>query len=263
VSGLGRYLEFSVRTPDILESLGYYRNLGFRELEIIDVWPHKYAVVSDGVLCLGLHDSEFDSPAITFVQSDLARCARRMASHGFEFTTMRLDEDVFNQLGLRDRDEHAISMLEARTFTGGDEFDDDSWLGTWFELTLPVRDTVRAAVFWGSVAESVLRMREEPTTHMRLDVGGLPLGLSESMALRGPSLCFKCPDRDALFAELERYDIPATKFPGFEGAFVALDAPEGTTLYCFDEDFLGEPYEVEESDDALEFQALAGSAPPP
>lgn len=254
MSGLGRYLEFSVRTADMLESLNYYKTLGFSELEIIDVWPHKYAVVSDGVLCIGLHDSEFDSPTVTFVQKDLARYARRMSAHGFDFTTMRLDEDVFNQLGLGDRDGHAIAMLEARTFTGGDEFDNDSLLGTWFELTLPVRDTVHSAVFWGSVAETMLRIREEPTTHMRFDMGGLPLGLSESIALDGPSLCFKCPDREALLAEVERYDLPASKFPGFEGAFIGLEAPEGTRLYCFDEDFLGESYEVEETDDAPEFQ---------
>ena len=43
------------------------------------------------------------------------------------------------------------------------------------------------------------------------------------------------------------------KFPGFEGAFVALQAPEGTMLYAFDEDFLGDLIEVEESDDLSEF----------
>ena len=255
MNAFGRYLEFSVRTPDILASLGYYRRLGFTELEIGDVWPHRYAVVSDGVLCIGLHDVEFDSPAVTFVHKDLAKNARRMTDHGFDFTKMRLDEDVFNQLELRDRDGHAISMLEARTFTGADEFDNDSLLGTWFELTLPVRDTVRAAVFWGAVAPTVMRVREEPTTHMRFDVGGAPIGLSESIALTGPSLCFRCQDRDALMRYVAREDLRHTDFPGFEGAFVGLEAPEGTMLYAFDEDFLGETYEVDESDDLSEFPA--------
>jgi hypothetical protein len=43
------------------------------------------------------------------------------------------------------------------------------------------------------------------------------------------------------------------KFPGFEGDFVAIKAPEGTMLYAFDEDFLGESYEVDESGDAADF----------
>ena len=73
MSSLGKYLEFSVRTPNILESLGFYKMLGFSEVEIGEVWPHKYAVLTDGVLCIGLHDQHFEDPSITFVQQDLAK----------------------------------------------------------------------------------------------------------------------------------------------------------------------------------------------
>ncbi len=255
MSSLGHFLEFSVQTPDILDSLSYYRTLGFAELTIGDVWSHKYAVVSDGVLCIGLHDRDFDSPAITFVKPDLAKRARSMADHGFDFSVMRLGEDVFNELGLADRDGHMVTMLEARTFSGGDEFDNDSACGTWFELTLPVRDGVRSARFWAAVAPKLIRMREEPTVHMRFDAGGASLGLSESIALNSPSLCFRCADRDALNSLISKYNLPHEKFPGYEGAFVALKAPEGTMLYAFDEDFLGDLIEVEESDDLSEFPA--------
>jgi len=43
--------------------------------------------------------------------------------------------------------------------------------------------------------------------------------------------------------------LACKKFPGYEGAFVAITAPEGTRLFVFDQDFLGESYEVEESDE--------------
>jgi hypothetical protein len=253
VSSLGHFLEFSIRTPDIIESLSFYKLLGFTDRETGDVWPHKYSVVGDGVLNIGLHDRVFDSPAVTFVQQDLAKRARSMTDHGFDFSFMRLDEDVFNELGLADRDGHMVTMLEARTFTGSDEFDDDSILGTWFEMSLPVRDAVHSARFWAAVAPNLLRVREEPTVHMRFDVGGGALGLSESIALKAPSLCFRCQDKDALFTAIERHGLAHEKFPGYEGAFIALQAPEGTMLYAFDEDFLGDLIEVEESDDLSEF----------
>ena len=89
--------------------------------------------------------------------------------------------------------------------------------------------------------------------HMRFDATGMALGLSESIALEAPSLCFRCPDRDALFNLLEQRGFEYEKFPGFEGAFAAIRAPEGTTLFVFDEDFLGESYEVDESGDVSEF----------
>ena len=253
MSSLGRFLEFSIRTPDIVESLSFYRLIGFGDREIGDVWTHKYAVVGDGILNIGLHDRDFDAPTITFVHPDLAKHARSMTDHGFDFSFMRLDEDVFNELGLPDRNGHMVTMLEARTFTGSDEFDDDSILGTWFEVSLPVRNAVRSARFWAAVAPNLLRVREEPTTHMRFDAGGAALGLSESIALKAPSLCFRCHDKEALFAAIERHGLAHEKVPGYEGAFVALQAPEGTTLYAFDEDFLGDPIEVEESDDLSEF----------
>ena len=45
MSSLGRYLELSVYTPDIIESLGFYKLLGFSELEIGDVLPGVVRVV--------------------------------------------------------------------------------------------------------------------------------------------------------------------------------------------------------------------------
>lgn len=250
---IGQFLEFSVQTADVLESLHFYKTLGFIELEIGDVWPHKYAVVSDGELNVGLHDRDFDAPAVTFVQHDLAKHARSMSDRGFEFSYMQLGEESFNELRFADRDGHTISMLEARTFHASEEPDRDSACGSWIELTLPVRDALRAGKFWAPIAPTLLDMREEPTMHMRFDADGAPIGLSESIALNAPSLSFKCPDREALLALLDRNDMRFEMFPGFEGAFAAIRAPEGTTLYVFDEDFLGEAYEVDESDDASAF----------
>lgn len=250
---IGRFLEFSVQTADILESMHFYKSLGFVELEIGDMWSHKYAVVSDGELNIGLHDRDFDGPALTFVLQDLAKHAPSMTDHGFDFSYMQLGEDSFNELRFTDRDNHTIMMLEARTFHASEEPDRDSLLGAWLELTLPVREAVSAAQFWAPIAPALLEMREEPTVHMRFDADGAPLGLSESIALQGPSLSFKCADRAALMAALEHHGMKYEKFPGFEGAFVAVEAPEGTMLYAFEEDFLGEAYEVDESDDLSEF----------
>jgi hypothetical protein len=254
LSGIGRFLEVSVRSQDVVESLLWYKTLGFSELETADIYQHKYAVVSDGILCIGIHDRELESPAITFVQPDLARHARSMADHGFEFSFMHLDEERFNEIGVNDREKHLITIVETRTFHGNDEDDNDSACGTWFELTLPVKDAMRSARFWGPVAGSILKMREAPTVHMRFDAGGMALGLSESIALENPSLCFKCRDKPAIMQLLHQRGLEAKEFPGFEGAFMVLTAPEGTELYLFDEDFLGEPIEVKEDVDPDEIE---------
>ncbi len=51
---LGRFLEFSLATPDIQASLDFYAELGFSAAEVGEAWTHPYAVVTDGRICLGL-----------------------------------------------------------------------------------------------------------------------------------------------------------------------------------------------------------------
>ena len=245
---LGKFLEFSVHTADILDSLSFYKLIGFHELEVRDAWPHKYTVVSDGDISIGLHELAAEqAPALTFVHRKLAREARAMADHGFEFDLLRLDEDVFNELEFRCRDQHRIRMIEARTFSKPDEDAGTSLCGRFFEISLPVRDTMRAGRFWAPLAPQVQRIREEPTTHMRFNAAGIALGLSESIGLSGPGLCFRCEDRDAVWIALAKHGFAHKEFPGFEGAFMSVVAPEGTELYLFDEDFLGALYEVNET----------------
>ena len=249
---LGRFLEFSVLTPDIIESLGFYKLLGFQELRVGEVWKHKYAVVSDGVLNIGLHQGKLDRTALTFVHHDLARQARSMSDHGFDFRYLKIDADVFNELGFVDRDKNLIMMVEARTFSPADEYQDDSICGNWFETSLPVGDAMNAAQFWAPLAPEILRLREEPTTHMRFNAAGMSLGLSESIALNGPSLCFRCYDKDRVWTSIAQHGFDFKEFPGYEGAFMALRAPEGTMLFLFDEDFLGELIVVAEGEEAEE-----------
>jgi hypothetical protein len=199
---------------------------------------------------IGLHDGKFARPALTFVHQDLAREARSMSDHGIEFDYLKVDEDIFNEVGFHDSDGHLVTMIEARTFTPADLDAVVSLCGRWFEICLPAKDTVRAGLFWAPLAPELLRVREEPTTHMRFNAAGALLGLSESIALSGPSLCFRCDDREAVWIALAKHGFAHQEFPGFEGAFMALHAPEGTTLYLFDEDFLGELYEVSEAEPA-------------
>lgn len=243
---LGTWLELSARAPDVLSSLQFYKALGFHELETSDVWPHRYAVVSDGNICIGLHDRELKQPTLTFVRQEVARHALSMSDAGYQFSFINVDEDVFNELGFEDRDGHLVSMIEARTFPAPDEAANDSHCGRFIELTLPVRDVVQAGFFWAPLAPVVLELREEPTMHMRFDAGGMALGLSESIALSSAALCFRCDDREALESCIEQHGLRSQKFPGYEGALRVIEAPEGTRLYVFDEDFLGETYEVTE-----------------
>ncbi len=235
---LGQFLEFSVHTADIIESLVFYETLGFSELESGDVWSHKYAVVSDGKLCIGLHDLEFDEPTLTFVHRDLAKHARAMSDHGFDFELLRTDTDVFNELGFRDSDGQLIRMIEARTFTPPDEEVGRSMCGEWFELSVPAKDAIRTGRFWAPLAPVMIEFRDEPTPHLRFDAAGMSLGLSEHNALKAPSPCFVCDDLSSVLSDVERHGLNIDTNPRYESSFASIKAPEGTMIYLFESDFL-------------------------
>jgi hypothetical protein len=235
---LGQFLEFSIPTTDIIESLAFYKTLGFSELDTGDVWPHKYAVVSDGDLCIGLHDYPLDASTLTFVHRNLAKLARAMSDHGFEFDVMRIDNDVFNELSFRDVDGNFIHMIEARSFSPPGEEVEKSICGEWFELSLATKDAMRTGRFWAPLAPVVIDVREEPTPHLRFDAAGMPLGLSEHNALRQPAPCFVCDDLSSVLADVERHGLNIDTNPRYESSFVSIEAPEGTILYIFESDFL-------------------------
>src|SRR5580692_12167015 len=82
---LGRFLEFSLATPDIQASLDFYLSLGFTSADVGDAWPHPYAVVTDGRICLGLHQQAMPAPSLTFVKPGLLKYLEVLERRGIEF----------------------------------------------------------------------------------------------------------------------------------------------------------------------------------
>ena len=116
-----------------------------------------------------------------------------------------------------DRDGHMVTLVEARTFSRAPEPPEDSICGRWFELTLPAKDVIQAGFFWAPLAPEFLRLREDPTTHMRFNAAEMSLGLSESIALNGPSLCFRCDDKDRVWTTIAQHGFKFKEFPGVPG----------------------------------------------
>ena len=99
---LGRFLEFSLCTPDIQASLDFYGKLGFSEAQAGETWTHPYAVVTDGRICLGLHQQGPAETILTFVKPGLLRHLEVLESRGIEFEYRRLGNDIFNEVAWRD-----------------------------------------------------------------------------------------------------------------------------------------------------------------
>ena len=98
------------------ESLAFYESLGFVQATAGEAWPHAYAVVTDGRLCLGLHAQEPQAPLLTWVAPDLRARLDQFAALGIE-PRMRVSTTWLHQALLRSPAGQRLRLIEARTFS--------------------------------------------------------------------------------------------------------------------------------------------------
>ena len=233
-SVLGRFLEISVHAPEIRESLAFYESLGFVQASVGEAWPHPYAVVSDGRICIGLHAAPLPLPALTFVLPDLAHGLVKLRELGIAFEQELIGSEVFNQAWFRDPAGQHIAVWEARTFSplqwegaGG------SSCGYFTEYGIPTRDGAKSCQFWEPLGFVAWPEESAPFPHTALTSELLSIGLYRSRSLRQPVLTFEDVDMRERISHLrERGFVLSDAMPDAldEHCNTVLVAPEGTQL---------------------------------
>jgi catechol 2,3-dioxygenase-like lactoylglutathione lyase family enzyme len=245
---LGRFLEYSITTPDIRASLNFYAKLGFSPADVGEAWTHPYAVVTDGRLCLGLHESpplshaaspalsheRSDGPSLTFVKPDLLKHLGELDKLGLSFEFRRLGNDVFNEVGWREPSGHLIRLLEARTFSPSKRKAlETSLCGYFMEIALPTPDQKSAKDYWERLGFVGMDEPDAPLPHVSCTSDTIEIGLYQPGHLREPTLLFEVDDLPAALAKLEaagvtpngRVPAPLRHMPA-----AMLIAPEGTAI---------------------------------
>lgn len=230
----GRFLEISVRAPEILESIAFYEGLGFQQAVTNETWSHPYAVMTDGRLFLGLHRQALSSPTLCFVQADLARHATQLRAMGIDFDRERLGSDSFNELSFHDPNGQHIRLLEARTFSPPDiGAAYSSSCGYFVEYGMPVKDFDSARQFWEAIGFIAMDEESQPFQRVSLTSDHLNLGLHRSRAIRQPVLVFEDPNMRERLARLKEQGVELSdEMPDSldERSNAVLIAPEGTRL---------------------------------
>ena len=229
-----RFLEISIHTDVIQESLEFYQSLGFVQANVGETWPYPYAVVTDGRLFIGLHGAVVRSPALTFVLPQLARGIEGLKQRGIDFDQERLGNDVFNQATFTDPNGISVNVLEARTFSPPHvEAAIATTCGYFSEFGIPVRDPAAGRDFWEPLGFVALEQEAQPFPRTALTSNLLNLALYRTRSLRQPVLTFEDPDmRERLTRLRERGFKLSDEMPDSldEATNAILEAPEGTRL---------------------------------
>lgn len=177
----GRFHEISITTPNLAASVAFYRDLGFTEVETLPVWPHPYAVVSDGAVTLGLHQYKFPSPSITCVDEQLDAARRHVRDTGLALAFDIADPQRFNEFGFRDPGGTMITVLERATHRGlpraahDREASRPSRCGRFVAFDLPTTNDEVSGNFWGATPAA----------------GGLPIRWHDAHEDPGARLAFE------------------------------------------------------------------------
>ena len=230
---IGRFLEYTVAAPDLIASLDFYARLGLSQAQVGEAWPHPYAVVSDGRICLGLHGAPRPAPSLTFVRANVLAQLDALERLGLEMELRHLGDDVFNELGWRDPDGHLIRVLEARTFSPVKRAPTmTSICGYFQEIALPAAAPAVAKGFWEKLGFIGLEAPEAALPHVACTSDSIDIGLYPRARLPAPLLIFEVEDLGAARAQLLQAGIEAGDAgpAAALGAGCLLTAPEGTQL---------------------------------
>jgi catechol 2,3-dioxygenase-like lactoylglutathione lyase family enzyme len=231
---LGRFLEFSLATPDIQASLDFYTRLGFSQAEVGDAWPHPYAVVTDGRVCLGLHQAAIAAPSMTFVKPELLKHLQALEGLGLEFEFLRLGNDVFNEVGWFDPSGQLVRLIEARTFSPVKRLGlETSRCGYFLEIALPAPSRDDAKAYWEQFGFVGIDELDDRLPHVSCTSDYIDLGLYDPAHMRRPTLRFEVDDVGGTLARLAEIGIsPGGEIPAplRQVPAAVLVAPEGTPI---------------------------------
>lgn len=229
---LGRFLEVSLPAPRTLESWQYYQALGFTSATVGEVWPHRYAVVTDGRVAIGLHDATLEGPTLSYVLPDLARHTGGLEAAGVEFESRVLGEDAFNEARFQGPGGVRARLIEARTFSPPERAK-GSVLGWFEEYAVPVGDLERSRAYWEALGFVTAAEEERPWPHLSLTSDTLDLGLYLTREIESPTLVFSTENLGGVRTRLEALGLePERRLPRSLDAatHLLLVSPEGTNL---------------------------------
>jgi catechol 2,3-dioxygenase-like lactoylglutathione lyase family enzyme len=231
---LGRFHEISLATADIRASVEFYERLGFTQAPTTDAWPHPYGVLTDGRLFLGLHQRPGPSPALTFVLPGLSGHLEAFERQGIELTLCRTGEEVFNEIGFADPFGHAVTVIEARTYSPVPRSSAEvSLCGYFDEVSLPARDFESAKAFWEPLGFVATQELDTPYPHLPLTSDHVDIAFHRPRMFDSPLLVFREPDMPERIAHLREQGIRMSdELPrGLDRRGNALvESPEGTLL---------------------------------
>ena len=202
--GLGEWVEISLSVADLAGSLSFYEKIGLKKVDG-GPEPYPWAIVSDGVLHLGLHQQSFASPTLSYFSADRSMFLERIDLLGgsqrltpWRQRNLILTEDLPGNVisgEFSDPEGQRIvlaaaayrtHMLPARKF-----FSKADMFG---EISLPTKNVQTAVTYWKRLGFTKIAGSDRPYPWATLSDGLIRLSFHQARRLVKPLITYFAPD---------------------------------------------------------------------
>jgi catechol 2,3-dioxygenase-like lactoylglutathione lyase family enzyme len=248
---LGNHVEISLAVANLSESLSFYDKLGFEKVDGGEN-PYPWAVVSDGLLHLGLHQQAFSSPTLSYfalhmlserrdhlpklgiVLDNLQKFQRIVGmynselQHKLHFMTTEFASPEGQRVLLADLASDVETTPAGRKFL--------SRYGTFNELSLRTEDVKAAVTFWGQLGFECLAEGDQPYPWVVISDGRIRLGFHQTPKLTKPTITYFAPDMPERLKRLRRRGIKfVAEHKDRKGYRIGavIESPDGQRFFLF------------------------------
>jgi [ribosomal protein S5]-alanine N-acetyltransferase len=216
---LGEITALTIATPDLEESLTFYRKLGFSEVMRAD-WPFPWIQVSDGVLLIMLRKDAKPYLALSYYVKNIDKVTADLAKKGVEFTQKPKKGDMLKRYLLKSPDGlniSLVSMVEGFKQPKGPgmlEMDPKNYvkpekyvnktIGLFGELAHPVADLEKSIAFWELLGFKAVSKFAAPYPWAIVSDGLSIVGLHQTRHFDHPAITYFAADMKGKISKLKK-----------------------------------------------------------
>ncbi len=245
---LGETSALTITTPDLEQSLAYYKKLGFSELFRAD-WPFPWIQITDGALLIMLRKEDKPYIALTYYAGEVDKVVAMLDEKGIAFTQRAKETDMLKRYLIRSPDGLNISLVGMSPEMGfkqppgptmlnmpqPDFFNPDKYVnkvcGLFGEFAHPVADLEKAIEFWQLLGFTAVSKFSAPYPWAILSDGLSVVGAHQTKEFSVPAITFFAADMKEKIAKLKAEGL--TNYTDKGESSMVLKTPEQQTINLF------------------------------
>jgi ribosomal-protein-alanine N-acetyltransferase len=243
---LGEITAFTITTPNLEQSLAFYKQLGYAELHRAN-WPFPWIQISDGVVLIMLRQDPQPYIALTYYVKNIDKVVAALEQKDVVFAGKAKPGDAVKRYLFHSPDGLNISLVNLMdgfkqpkgpgmlAMPPEDYFKPEQYVnktcGLFGEFAHPVADLEASLVFWNLLGFEAISKYDAPYPWAIVTDGLSIVGLHQTNTFQYPAITYFAVDMQAKIAGLKKAGL--NNFTDKDAGNTVLTAPEQQHIFLF------------------------------